>query len=131
MRTSLGVIATAACLAVPLAGCGSDTDRAHKAVKDFLSGLADGNGGQVCEQLTGDARRQLLEQTGKKSCDSAAKVVRNSLPVGDRAKLRAATVTVQTRKQGDEAVARIEGGDELPLTKVDGDFKIAAYDFRK
>ena len=131
MRTSLGVVATAACLVVPFAGCGSDSDRAHKTVKDFLTGLADGNGGQVCEQLTADARRQLLEQTGKQSCDSAAKQMRNSLPVGDRAKLRNATVTVQTEEQGYDAVARIEGGDEVPLTKVDGDLKIAAFDFRQ
>ena len=131
MRTLLGVIATVACFAVPLAGCRSDSDRARNAVKDFLSGLADGDGREVCDQLTAKARRQMLEQSGKESCDSAAKTLSSSMPAGDRAKLRAATVTVQTKEQGYDAVARIEGGDEVPLTKVDGDFKIVAFDFRQ
>lgn len=131
-------------------GSGSDRDKASAAVKGFLSAIADGDGAQACDQLTGSARRDFLAGTQTSDCDAAAKRVSDQLSDDEKQKLRDAKVTVdlktdlkkkaqgaspgdlarlQAEANGNDAIAHVAGGNDVPLSKVKGKFEITSFDF--
>lgn len=130
-------------------GGGSDRDKATATVKDFLSAIADGDGGKACDQLTGPARRDFLDGTQTTDCGAAAKRVSDQLSDDEKQKLRDAKVTVdlkadlkrkaqgaspgdvsqlQAEANGNDAVAHVVGGNDVPLSKVNGKFEITSFD---
>lgn len=144
------MLATAS--AVVLAtGCGggSDRDKARAAVKNYLSAIADGNGGKACDQLSGPVRRTFLAAAHTTDCNTAAKRISNQLSDDEKQKLHEAKVTVdlkadlenkikaaapgdvaklQSEAAGNDAVAHVIGGDDVPLRKVNGRFEITSFD---
>jgi hypothetical protein len=130
-------------------GCGGSGDDPEAVVHDFLTAVADGNGDKACDQLTGSARRELLAATGKESCDAAAQRVSNGLSDDEKDKLKHADLSatlpedqkakekgaspgelqeLRSHKLGEnEAIVHVKGGDDVPLEKVDGDYKITSF----
>ena len=124
---------TAAALAAGLAlvavsGCGpfgSDEDDVKDVVKDYAEGIADGDGGKVCDTLTEESKNQF-EEVGAK-CDETFSSFGGFLNDEQKDKLK--DVDPEVEIDGDNATAKVDalegtGTDELKLKKEDGDWKI-------
>jgi hypothetical protein len=119
-------------------GCGGSGDDPEAVVKDFLSAIAEGDGDKACDQLTGDARREFLAGVGKENCDDAAELVSGALSDDEKDKLKDAKLSSKSSDDGGDtldpgddadAIVHVEGGEDVPLEKVDGDYKIAGFSF--
>lgn len=69
-RVVSGALAAGAIAAI--AGCGaSDEDEVKDTVRSYLSAVADGDGDEACDQLTGDAKRQFADSIAAQVPSSA------------------------------------------------------------
>lgn len=115
------------------AGGGGDEQQARASVEALYAAIADGDAGQVCEQLNEAAQKQLAQGgLGSKSAscrDSFQKFLDQAEEAGGldltlKAKVKSVKVT------GDKAVAKVTFGKgrsgDVPLEKVDGEWKLEA-----
>jgi len=122
-----GKVLLLAALPFALVACGgNEEDRAAEPVKSYLAALADGDGERACDQLTGNAQRELiaglaegLPEAGVMTCEEA--VEKMSGIVGpDEADLLS-DAEVEVTLDGDRGKARpVEGTDTIDIVKSDG-----------
>lgn len=125
--------ASVACLGLLVMGCGgNEQGDAAATVTTYLSALADGDGAEACDQLTGQAKRELTagivetvpELQSDFSCDGAVEALADLLGEDERSVLREAEVAASV--DGDEATASLEGSpNEVELRRVDGRWLIS------
>jgi hypothetical protein len=139
-------LATAATLALGAAACGgsdddsssssggSDKEQARATVESLYKAYSDGDAEKICEQMNEAAQEQMAAGglgTESKSCAEAlGKFLEASEKAGGlkltlQAKVKSVKVT------GDSAVAKVNFGGkgrtgEIPLQKVDGEWKLEA-----
>src|SRR5687768_13719685 len=94
------VAAFAALLLVLLAaGCGddggSDIERARDAVREYLTGIAEGDGDRACGRMSDEAQEEFADQvaeqepqSGIESCEEAVERLSGALADEDLASLR-------------------------------------------
>jgi hypothetical protein len=125
-RTAAVLAAGIALVALP--GCGpfgSDEDDVKDVVKDYAEGIADGDGGKVCDTLTEESKKSF-EDVGAK-CDETFSSFGGFFNEEQKDKLK--DVDPEVEINGDNATAKLNalegtGSDELKLKKEDGDWKI-------
>jgi hypothetical protein len=113
-------------------GGGNGRSDVESVVQAYLRALADGNGTEACDQLTGDAGREAVEyvsarlpDAGVTSCSDALENIAGGLGGDEKAILRDAKITEATI-EGDNATVTVEGGtDPASLTKVKGQWFIS------
>jgi hypothetical protein len=124
------VVAALGALALTALGCGgddkSDADQVKDVVADFYAALADGDGAQACDLVTGSAKAQV--SAGQESCEES--VSQAAKRVDDELKEELRSIEIRDIKvEGKEAtctatanrVARVE------LKKQGDDWKITDY----
>jgi hypothetical protein len=130
MRASL---ATAALIAVGVAGCGGDspTEKVRKTVDSFLTGIANADGKKTCGQLTAGGQREfetiagyfVPERERTPGCIGTAEAFGGNLADQVRADLPHAKA--QIRVEEDRAAAHPEGGPgTLLLRRTKDDWRI-------
>jgi len=128
---SLALLAVALFLA---AGCGSDASDAEDTVSTAVSGLAEGDGKQVCDQLTVGAEKQILvlladnplgfPDINAKTCTEGIEKLHAALSPAQRNILVDGEVG-EAKITGDKAKVRVIGvGMEADLQKIDGTWMI-------
>jgi hypothetical protein len=129
---SVVLCAALAALALPGCGGGNNKSAAEKTVKDYLGSLADGDGEQACEKLTGDAKRQAVDYVASNvpelnatSCADALAKLSEQLGGDEASALKDAAVDSSTIT-GDSATVRMKGASSTAeLRKVDGTWYIS------
>lgn len=119
-----------AALLVPgaaLVACGGDErDAAAEPVKVYFAGLAAGDGEQACEQISGEAQREmlgylgdLLPEFGIRTCAEGIEALAGNMGADERAMLEDAAFEVEL--DGDRATVEPEGGTQAAtVEKIDG-----------
>jgi hypothetical protein len=51
-------------------GDGSDIEQARDAVRDYVAGIAEGDGDRSCARMTDEAREQFLDQVAEQAPQS-------------------------------------------------------------
>ena len=128
--TALAVLA----LAMPASACGNgggdDIDRAGDAVRDYLTGMAEGDGDRSCGRMSDALQERFAArvaeqepQRGIESCEEAVERVSDLLADEDLARLRAPQVDVTLNR--DKATASVEDGpSDITVIKVDGEWLV-------
>ena len=136
-----GFLALLAAAALLAAGCGGgDAGKAEDTVSTAVSGLADGDGKQVCDQLTVGAQKQILALLADnplgfpdikaKSCVEGITKLHAALSQAQRNVLVDGEVG-KAKVTGDKATVRIIGvGMTADLRKIDGKWMITGGLFR-
>ena len=116
------------------AGGGSDEQQARATVERLYAAIKAGDAEKVCEQLNEDAQRQLERGGLGGKSDSCTASFQQFLDEAEKAgglnlTLKATVQSVEVT--GDTAVAKVTFGDrgpdgEIPLQKVDGEWKLEA-----
>ena len=126
-------VATLAVL-VLAAGCGGgggdDIGQAQEAVRDYLAGIADGDGARACARMSPAERERFAgrvadedPQRGIDSCEEAVERVREQLAAEDLAPLRDPQISVTLNR--DKATASVEDGpSDITVIKVGGTWVI-------
>lgn len=104
-------------------------------MKTYLEALADGDGEKACDQLTGEAKRAVLDEIsgqlpefGAASCEDALDTLAENLGEDEKSALRDAEIEVKV--DGDTATARpAKGTDDAELRKIDGKWLISRIPF--
>jgi hypothetical protein len=125
-RSAAALLAGVALAVVP--GCGpfgSDEDDVKDVVKDYMEGVAEGDGKKVCDTLAEDSRKQF-EQAGTK-CEDTFKSFGAFLNDEQKEQLKDDDPEVEI--DGDNATADVDalgntGSTKVKLKKEDGDWKI-------
>jgi hypothetical protein len=131
-------------LALLASGCGGDEAAVEDTVTAAVSGLAKGDGDQVCDRLTAGAKRKLLATLADnplgfaniraKTCVEGITKLHAELPQPIRAVLTDGEVE-DAKVTGDRATVHVVGvGTDAELRKVDGTWKITGLSgglFRK
>ena len=128
-------------LALFVAGCGGDKAAAEDTVSTAISGLAEGDEQQVCDQLTAAAKQKLLatladnplgfKNIRAKTCEEGITKLYDSLGEPIRAVLRDGEVQ-DTRLDGDKAVVHVTGaGMDIELEKISDEWMITGGLFKK
>jgi hypothetical protein len=110
-------------------GCGgSDEDQVEDTVETYLSAVVEGDGEEACEQLSGRARRQFLDDvrefTAVGTCSETMERITDQLNEVLRDQLEDAEVGDVTI-DGETGTVRLEGSDRrAAMRKVDGEWKI-------
>jgi hypothetical protein len=126
MRSAL---AFALLVVVCAAGCGSggggggDIEQAQDAVRDYVTGIADGDGARSCGRMSREAQEQLVDQqepaAGIDSCEAAVARLGEQLTDEDRAAWRDPRIDVTLNR--DKAIASVKDGPrDLTVIRVDG-----------
>lgn len=124
-----------------VAGCGGDEGAAQDTVSTAISGLAEGDEQQVCDQLTAGAKRKLLAALADnplgfrniraKTCEEGITKLHDALGEPIRAVLRDGEVE-DTRLDGDTAVVHVTGaGMDIELEKISDRWMITGGLFTK
>ena len=123
-------------LVVFAAGCGngggSDLEQAQDAVRDYLTGIAEGDGDRACGRMSDEAQKQFVDrvaeqepQSGIESCEEAVVRLGELLADEDLAPLRDPQINVTLNR--DKATASVKDGpSDLTVVKVDGEWLIDA-----
>jgi hypothetical protein len=122
-------VAAAVIVALIITGCGDSGDEQKVAdtVQTYLSALAEGDGAEACNQLTGEEAGRVFEEEatmlpelGASSCaDALSKLGETLGGEGKQTLERAETTNVKV--DGDSATAELVGGTKtVHLRKVDG-----------
>jgi hypothetical protein len=137
MRRPLTLL-TIAATALAAAGCGGDgggggTDaEVRKAVEDYLTALAAGNGRRACDQLTPGAQKEAVEivtaafaDSGDIDCEQAIEEL--SRDAGQDTKRTILNPEVsEVEVDGDTATARVKGLSEpARLSRVGDGWKVS------
>lgn len=108
-------------------GCGnSPADEAAQPVETYFDALADGDGERACDQLAGEAQRELvvsaaeeLPELGVTTCAETVEAVSGIIGPDEESRLRNAEMRVEVN--GDTATVTPESGtDSADVAKVDG-----------
>lgn len=121
-------------LALLVAGCGGEKAAAEDTVTAAISGLAEGDEQQVCDQLTAGAKKELLvtladnplgfDDIHAKTCEVAIAKLHDLLPQPIRDVLRDGEVE-DAKVSGDTATVHVVGvGTDAELRKVGDGWKI-------
>lgn len=122
-RTLLAVLAAA----FTFAGCGNSTaDDAAQPVKTYFDALADGDGERACDQLAGEAQRELVVSAVEQvpelnitTCAETVEAVSGMIGPDEESRLRDAEMRVEV--DGDTATVTPEGGtDSAEVAQIDG-----------
>lgn len=114
-------------VALPLGACGGDeSDAAAEPVRVYFAALADGDGERACEQITGEAQREmlgylgdLLPEFGVRTCAEGIEVLAGNMGADERAILEDATFEIEI--DGDRATVEPEGGTQAAsVEKIEG-----------
>jgi hypothetical protein len=136
-----GYLALLIAAALLSAGCGGgDAGKAEDTVSTAVSGLADGDGKQVCDQLTVGAQKQILALLADnplgfpdikaKSCVEGITKLHAALSQAQRNVLVDGEVG-EAKVSGDKATVRIIGlGMQADLQKFDGKWMITGGLFK-
>jgi hypothetical protein len=127
----LAVLAVAAFVG---AGCGSEASKAEEAVSTAISGVAKGDGKQVCDQLTAAAEKRILTLLADnplgfpdikaKTCEEGIVKLHAALSQAQRNILVDGEVG-DAKVTGDKAKVRVIGlGMQADLQKIDGRWMI-------
>jgi len=129
--------ASAALVLVVLAGgCGSgdgsDIDQARDAVREYVTGIAAGDGDRSCARMSGEAQEQFADQvaeqapqSGIDSCEEAVERLSDQLADETEAALRDPQIDVTLNR--DKATASVENGPaDVTVIKVGGEWLIDA-----
>lgn len=129
------ILAFAVLVLVALAaGCGSgggdDIDQAQDAVRDYIVGIAEGDGDRSCGRMSKEAQKQLTDrvaeeepQRGIDSCEEAVERLGELLADENPASLRDPQIDVTLNR--DKAIASVKGGpSDVTVIKVDGEWLI-------
>ena len=129
------VVALAVLVVVALAaGCGNgdggDIEQARAAVRDYLSGIAEGDGDRTCGRMSDEAQEKFADQvaeqepqSGIESCEEAVERLSELLDDEELARLRNPQVNITLNR--DKATASVEDGpSDLTVIKVDGEWLI-------
>jgi len=133
----LAPLAVAVLMAV---GCGSDASEAEETVSSAVSGVAEGDGKQVCDRLTAGAKRQILvlladnplgfPDIKAKTCTEGIEKLHAALTPAQRNILVDGEVG-DAKVDGDKAKVRVIGvGMQADLQKIDGTWMITGGLFR-
>jgi hypothetical protein len=135
MRSILAFAALA--LVALTAGCGSgggrgDIEHAQDAVRDYVTGIAEGDGHRSCSRMSGEAQEQLADQLAEQepqrgidSCEEAVERLGELLADEDPQPLRDPQIDVTLNR--DKAIASVEDGpSDLTVIKVDGEWLVDA-----
>jgi hypothetical protein len=135
---SLAVLAVAVLMA---SGCGgSDASKAQETVSAAVSGLGEGDGKKVCDQLTVGAQKQILALLADNPLGFPD--IKATSCVEGITKLHAALTQVQrnvlvdgevgdAKVNGDKATVRVVGfGMQADLQKIDGTWMITGVLFK-
>lgn len=134
---SLALLAVAALLA---AGCGGDGSKAEDTVSSAVSGLAEGDGKQVCDKMTVAAQKQILTLLADNplgfpdikaaTCVEGIEKLHAALSQAQRNVLVDGEVG-DAKIKGDKATVRVIGvGMTADLQKIDGTWMITGGLFR-
>jgi hypothetical protein len=116
------------------AGCGngggSDLEQAQDAVRDHVTGIAEGDGDRSCGLMTDEAQEKLADrvaeqdpQSGIDSCEKAVERLSELLDDEDLAPLRDPQIDVTLNR--DKATASVKDGpSDVTVIKVDGEWLI-------
>ena len=116
------------------AGCGSsgggDIEQAQDAVRDYIVGIAEGDGDRSCGRMSKEAQKQLTDrvaeeepQRGIDSCEEAVERLGELLADENPASLRDPQIDVTLNR--DKAIASVKGGpSDVTVIKVDGEWLI-------
>src|SRR3954469_18674896 len=127
-------------LAALAGGCGGGNSDGNpgKVVHAYFEAVASGDGDAACAQLTGDARRsvvdyiaQQLPEVGATTCTQAMQAIADNLGGDEASTLKKAKVT-DTKIDGDTATVSIEGATrDATLRRTDGTWYIdgGLFDF--
>lgn len=138
MRSAtLALLAVAALLA---GGCGGDASEAEDTVSSAVSGLAEGDGKQVCDQMTVAAQKQILTLLADnplgfpnikaKTCVEGIEKLHAALSQAQRDVLVDGEVG-DAQITGDKAKVRVIGvGMTAELQKINGEWTITGGLFR-
>lgn len=117
-------------LVLGLAACGqNDEDKIRETVEAYFSALADGDGPAACDELTTNARTELVQLgaeagVGTIDCEEIADDLSSLIGESDANTLRNAEIT-EIEINGDEATATVEGATAEPtLVKSGADWQI-------
>jgi hypothetical protein len=126
------VVAALGVLALTAPACGgdddgkSDADQVKEVVTDFYAALADGDGAEACDLVTGNAKARL--SPGQRSCEEA--VDQAATRTDDELEEALRNIEVSDIKvEGDEATctARANRIARVELKKQGDDWKITDY----
>jgi hypothetical protein len=121
-------------LVVLAAGCGngdgSDIEQARNAVRDYFTGIAEGDGDRSCDRMSNAAQEKLADQVGEQepqsgidSCQEAVERLSEQLADEDLAVLRDPQIDVTLNR--DQATASVKDGpSDVTVIKVDGEWLI-------
>lgn len=145
LQLRAAALATAATLALGVVACGggdddssnsggSDQEQARATVEELYAAIGDGDADRVCEQLNEAAQKQLAAGGLGSKSESCASAFQKFLDEAEKAgglnlTLKAKVKSVEVT--GDTAVAKVSFGGkgrngEIPLEKVDGEWKLEA-----
>ena len=120
------------------AGCGddggSDIEQAQDAVRDYVIGIAEGDGDRACGRMSGEGQERFAArvaeeapQSGIDSCEDAVEHLSGMLADEDLAPLRDPQVDVTLNR--DKATASVEDGpSDITVIKVGGEWLIETDD---
>lgn len=137
----IATIAAVAALATGIVGCGGDSDgggsdeeQARATVEALYDGFANGDPEQICDQLNEAAQKELAEgglgsKTG--SCVESFQAFLDESEKAGGLNLTLKAKVQRVKVTGDTAVATVTFGGpgrkgEIPLQKVDGEWKLEA-----
>ena len=120
------------------AGCGSggggggDIEHAQDAVRDYVVGIAEGDGHRACSRMSEEAQEQLADQVaeqepqrGVDSCEEAVERLSELLADENPESLLDPQIDVTLNR--DKAIASVENGpSDVTVIKVDGEWLIDA-----
>ena len=135
-----GSLALLSVVALLAAGCGGDAADAEDTVSSAVSGLAEGDGKQVCGKMTVAAQKQILALLADnplgfpdikaRTCVEGIEKLHAALSQAQRNILVDGEVG-EAKITGDKAKVRVIGvGMEADLQKLDGTWKITGGLFR-
>ena len=116
------------------AGCGNgggdDIEQARQAVRDYLTGIAEGDGDRACGRMSEAAQEQLADrvaeedpESGIDSCEEAVERLGDQLDDEDLAPLRDPQIDVTLNR--DKATASVgDGPSDVTVIKVRGEWLI-------
>ena len=121
------------------AGCGGDGNggggpdaQVTKAVEDYVTAVAAGNGRRACDQMTSGAQKEAVEivtaaftDSGGIGCEEAiGELSKDAAPESKKAMLNPEISDVEI--EGDKATAKVKGLSEpAQLAKVDDAWKLS------
>ena len=117
MKPVIGI----ALFAVVLVGCGaSDEDQIRDSMETVLLGLADGDGDEVCAEMTEAGQEELAElSSGGDSCEFGANVLGGESYDFDSAEIDRITIEGETA-----TVGLVDDTSTFDFVKEDGEWKL-------